>query len=169
MMRYYFPDIYIMNQKNLALLFTCIVICEFAGFIGSIATFPAIPAWYSGLTKPWFSPPNWVFGPVWTLLYALMGSSLYLVIKNGMNPKNLRGFYFFGVQLSLNILWSIIFFALKSPFFAFIEILFLMASIILTMAEFRKVDKNAFYLLLPYLAWVIFASALNFWVWELNP
>ena len=158
-----------MDRKNLTLLFGCIVICEFAGFIGSIATFPAIPTWYAGLNKPWFSPPAWVFGPVWTLLYAMMGGALYLVIKNGLNYKNIKGFYLFGAQLSLNILWSIIFFGLKSPFFAVIEILFLMAVIILTMVEFRKVDKNAFYLMAPYLAWVVFASILNFWAWGLNP
>jgi translocator protein len=157
-----------MNRKNLTILIACIIACEVAGIIGSIATFPAISTWYAGLVKPWFSPPNWLFAPVWTLLFAMMGGSLYLVIKNGVNSKNMKGFYLFGAQLSLNILWSIIFFGLKSPFFALIEILFLMAMIILTMVEFRKVDKNAFYLMAPYLAWVVFAAVLNFYVWRLN-
>jgi benzodiazapine receptor len=167
-----------MSRRNLYLLLGCIFVCELAGLIGSIATFPAtptgivawgqVPTWYAGLVKPWFSPPSWLFGPIWTILYAMMGSALYLVIKNGVNAKNIKGFYLFGAQLSLNILWSIIFFGLRKPFFAWIEILFLMAAIILTMVEFRKVDKNAFYLLVPYLAWVVFASILNFYVWGLN-
>lgn len=146
----------------------CVFACLMAGFIGSIATTPAIPAWYASLNKPWFSPPNWLFGPVWTILYILMGVSLYLVIKGGVNDRNRKGFYLFGAQLSLNILWSIIFFGLKNPFFAFIEILFLAAMIILTIIEFRKSDKRAAWLLAPYLAWVIFATVLNLYVWMLN-
>lgn len=157
-----------MPRQNLKLLLACIFVCEIAGLIGSIATIPAIPTWYAGLVKPWFSPPAWIFAPVWTILYAMMGGAIYLVIRNGVNSKNLKGFYLFGAQLSLNILWSLIFFGLKNPFASFIEILFLEASIILTAVEFYKVDKTAAYLLVPYILWVAFAAVLNFWVWRLN-
>lgn len=157
-----------MGKTDYTKLVIGIFVCEVAGLIGSLATFPAIPTWYSQLAKPWFSPPNFVFGPVWTILYAIMGASLYLVIKKGLNSKNTKGFYLFGTQLSLNILWSLIFFGLKNPFAAFIEIIFLEVSIILTAIEFYKIDKKAAYLLVPYILWVAFAAILNFWVWRLN-
>ncbi|MBN2094473.1 MAG: tryptophan-rich sensory protein [Candidatus Aenigmarchaeota archaeon] len=146
-----------------------ILACQAAGFIGSFATTPAIPTWYAGLSKPWFSPPNWVFAPVWLLLYTLMGLALYLIIKDGLKTLDAqRGFYAFGAQLGLNILWSILFFGLKSPPAAFICIMLLVVAIIVTTWEFWIIDRRAAYLMMPYLVWVLFATVLNFYIWQLN-
>ena len=110
-----------------------------------------------------------MFGPVWIALYTLMGISLYLVWKKGLKNKKVQlGILFFGVQLALNSLWSIIFFGLKNPFYAFIEIVILWLAILLTIYQFWKIDRNASYLLVPYLLWVTFAAILNLSIWRLN-
>ena len=137
-----------------------------AGAIGSIFTFRSIPTWYNTLNKPAFNPPNWLFGPVWTTLYILIGISVYLVWTN--KKKNTTAFIIFGTQLFLNALWSILFFGLKNPLIAFIEIILLLAAILYTIIIFYKIDKNAAYLLIPYLFWVSFASILNFSIFYLN-
>ncbi len=148
----------------------CILVCELAGIIGSIFTISSIPTWYATLQKPFFSPPNWIFAPVWTILYALMGIALYLVWTKGLKTKNAgSAIKAFTVQLVLNTSWSIVFFGFHSPFYAFINILLLIAAIIWTMVEFCKVSKTAAYLLAPYLTWVGFAAILNYSVWMLNP
>lgn len=147
---------------NLWLFVASLAICQGAGLIGSIFTFPAIGGWYQTLVKPSFSPPNWIFGPVWTLLYLMMGVSLYFIwVRKG----SLKWFW---VQLVLNSLWSILFFGLKSPGLAFLEIIFLWYAILTTIKTFLKQFKPAAYLLYPYLAWVSFASVLNFSIWVLN-
>lgn len=153
--------------KNFPLLIFTILISEGAGILGSIFTFSSIPTWYAGLAKPSFSPPNFVFGPVWTTLYALMGISLYLVWGSKAKSKQ-HAMRLFFIQLGLNVLWSVIFFGLKSPGLAFIEIIALWIAIILTIKAFRKISKNATYLLYPYLFWVSFATVLNFSIWILN-
>lgn len=148
--------------KTPLLFLYCLILCLSAGFIGSIFTTPSIPTWYAGLAKPFFSPPNWLFGPVWTFLYLLMGISLWLVMRRGRVPV------YFWFQLILNTLWSIIFFGFRSPFFAFIEILILWYFILRTIKSFTKISSTSAYLLYPYLAWVSFASILNFSIWFLN-
>lgn len=153
--------------KNLPLLILAILISEGAGILGSIFTVSSIPTWYATLVKPSFSPPNFVFGPVWTTLYALMGISLYLVwISKAKSKKYALKLFFF--QLGLNALWSIIFFGLKNPGLAFLEIIVLWIAILLTIKAFSKISKNASYLLYPYIFWVSFATILNFSIWILN-
>lgn len=139
------------------------------GAIGGIATGPAIGTWYTGLNKPFFNPPNWIFGPVWTLLYILMGVALYLVWTNPPQEKNPhRAEMLFGIQLVLNLLWSVIFFGLRNPLAAFLEIILLWGAILLTWQKFREISQTAALLLLPYLAWVSFAGILNLAIVILN-
>jgi tryptophan-rich sensory protein len=145
-----------------------IIICQLAGMIGSVFTMPAIPGWYANLNKPSFSPPNWLFGPVWILLYTLMGISLYLVWNQKGSVGTKTALIFFAVQLGLNTLWSLIFFGLRLPLAAFLEILVLWLFILLTILKFFPISKVAAYLLIPYLLWVSFASLLNFYIFRLN-
>lgn len=154
--------------KNFPILIFSISICEGAGILGSLFTFSAIPTWYATLNKPSFSPPNWVFGPVWTILYFMMGISLYLIWISKSKQKQ-NAFILFFIQLGLNTLWSIVFFGLKNPTFAFIDIIALWIAIILTIQSFYKINKFAGYLLIPYFVWVSFASILNLFIVILNP
>ena len=148
--------------KNLPKLIFSIGICLGAGVLGSFFTFSAIPIWYATLNKPSFSPPNWVFGPVWTVLYILMGISLYLVWTKKKVPS------VFWVQLVLNAAWSIIFFGMKNPVLSLVDIVALWIAIILTIKSFYPISKTAFYLLIPYLLWVSFATILNLSIVLLN-
>ena len=148
--------------KVLPKLIFSIGICLGAGIIGSFFTVSAIPEWYATLNKPAFSPPNWIFGPVWTILYILMGVSLYLVWVKKTVPA------VFWLQLILNALWSIIFFGMKNPTLAFVDIIALWVAIVLTIKAFSKINKLAGQLLWPYLAWVSFASILNLAIVILN-
>ena len=146
-----------------------ILVCQGAGIIGSFFTLPAISTWYTTLLKPSFNPPNWIFAPVWTLLFLLMGISLYLIWNRGLRDKETKkAIFIFGVQLILNMIWSVLFFGLQSPLYAFIEIIILWFAILLTIISFYKIFKAAAYLLLPYILWVTFASALNFSILILN-
>lgn len=142
-----------------------------AGVIGSAFTFSSIPTWYASLNKPFFNPPNWLFGPVWTTLYILMGIAAYLIWEK-LDKKNIgkvkNALTIFAVQLVLNSLWSIVFFGFKSPWYAFVVILLLWYAIFLTITKFSKIDKRAGWLLIPYLAWVSFASVLNFAIAWIN-
>jgi tryptophan-rich sensory protein len=143
----------------------CILLSLSAGFIGMIFTVTGPESWYSQLIKPSFNPPNWLFGPVWTTLYILMGIALYLVLKK-KNTK--RAKILFISQLILNTLWTIIFFGMHNPLLAFIEIIILWTAILLTIQEFRKKSLAAAYLLIPYLLWVSFASILTLAIYLLN-
>ncbi len=155
---------------DFAKLAASIVICQLAGALGAVFTVQSIPTWYAQLNKPAFSPPNWVFAPAWTTLYFLMGIALYLVWSKGVETKGAKlALGVFGVQLALNAAWSIIFFGLRSPSLAFLEIIALWASILATTILFYKISKPAGLLLAPYLAWVAFAAALNYYVAILNP
>lgn len=152
--------------------FASIAICLLAALIGSIFTMPAIPTWYAALMKPELNPPAWVFGPVWTVLYVLMGIALYLVWSRGLGPgqKNVHvAMAVFGVQLILNVLWSYLFFGLQAPFFALIEIVLLWLAILMTIAAFYRVSIPAALLLVPYIVWVSFAAYLNYGIYVLNP
>jgi tryptophan-rich sensory protein len=158
------------KRNNILKLVASVIICLFAGFIGSIFTTPSIPTWYATLTRPSFNPPDWIFAPVWTTLFVLMGISLYLVWNKGLQDKKVKiSLFIFGVQLVLNVLWSFLFFGLHSPFYAFLEIITLWAAIVLTIVNFFKVSKTAGLLLIPYIFWVSFAAILNFSIWKLNP
>ncbi len=159
------------TKQNPLMLVGLIILCEFVGSLGAIFTAPNIPTWYALLNKPFFSPPNWVFFPVWTLLFLMMGVALYLVLQNKDKKLIQAGWVAkvsFVVQFAFNILWSYLFFGLKNPFLGFIGILFLWASIVFTIVAFYKVDKRAAYLLVPYILWVSFATLLNYFVMILN-
>ncbi|MDD2785715.1 MAG: tryptophan-rich sensory protein [Patescibacteria group bacterium] len=158
-----------MKFSNLAKLISTILICELAGVIGAVFTTSSIGGWYSGLIKPDFSPPNWIFGPVWTTLYFLMGVAAYLIWNKGLNRKSVKiALSFFIAQLILNIFWSIIFFGLHSPGGAMIEIVFLWLTILATIITFYKIFRPAAWLLVPYILWVSFAGYLNYSIWILN-
>ncbi len=181
-----------MNFNKAIKLLVSIIICELAGFAGSIFTTPEINNWYKLLNKPGFNPPSWIFAPVWTTIFILMGVSLYLVwakkfvVKNELklskkkawNPWSQKFLYgkwqkanimlIFAVQLALNVVWSIIFFGLHNPGVAFFELLMLWVAIIYTIINFYRVSKNAALLLLPYVIWVSFAAILNYFIWILN-
>ncbi|MFH0814826.1 MAG: TspO/MBR family protein [Candidatus Falkowbacteria bacterium] len=146
-----------------------VAVCEFAGMVGSIFTAPAIQAWYVGINKPSFNPPNWIFAPVWTTLFLLMGVSLFLVWTKKTDRKLKKSaMVFFCAQLALNIVWSIIFFGLHSPAWAFADIIALWVLILLNAIYFYKISKAAGWLYVPYLLWVAFASVLNFVIWKIN-
>lgn len=158
-----------MKISNPFKLFISLLICQLAGLIGSLFTISKIPNWYMTLNKPELAPPNWIFGPVWTTLFVLMGIALYIVWKQGIDRKDVKiALYIFGTQLILNVLWSIIFFGLENPGSAFIEIISLWISILLSIIYFYRINKTAGYLLIPYITWVSFASYLNFMIWVLN-
>jgi benzodiazapine receptor len=159
-----------MNPREIGKLIVSILVCQAAGIIGSLVTTANIPTWYASLNKPFFTPPNWLFGPVWITLYTLMGISLFLIIRDGWHqPEKRRGLYFFGAQLFLNSLWSILFFGLQSPLLGVMGIIPMWILILLTILEFRKTNRTAAWLLVPYICWVTIATALNIGVWLLNP
>lgn len=140
-----------------------------AAAIGSFSTISAIPTWYASLVKPSFSPPNYLFGPVWTLLYLLMGIALYRVWSKGTeNPPVKSAVTLFIIHLIFNLLWSILFFGLHNPALALFDIIILFIFIIVLIKKFYAPDRLAAYLLIPYLLWVAFATALNFEIWRLN-
>lgn len=155
-----------MKVRNLPKLVFAILICQGAGFLGSIFTAPAISTWYVTLQKPELSPPNWVFAPVWTALFLMMGIALYLVLSAKVQSK--KAVQLFGFQLGLNVAWSIIFFGLKNPGLALLEIVILWIAIFLTIKSFYQINKTAGYLLVPYLLWVSLALYLNYQIWILN-
>lgn len=139
-----------------------------AGALGSIATTPNIPTWYAALEKPVLNPPNFVFGPVWTVLYVLMGISLYL-FWNAKGQGGKRSAYVaYGVQLVLNTLWSVVFFGLQLPFLGVFVIALLDLMVIVTILLFFEKSKLAAYLLIPYLLWISFATYLTVSIWLLN-
>ena len=144
-----------------------ILLCFLTGVLGSFFTASAITTWYADLSKPLFSPPNYIFAPVWTILYVLMGISLYLLWTSNKKGRE-KAIRLFLIQLALNFFWSIIFFGMHSPRLAFVEIILLWAFIFLTIRASLPVSKTAAYLLYPYLAWVTFATVLNLFIAILN-
>lgn len=148
-----------MKKTNWIKLVLAILIPQVAGGIGAIFTTPKIQTWYTTLDKPFFQPPNWLFGPVWTILFLLMGISLYIVWNKKKSLTD-KVFNWFWIQLGLNVIWSVIFFGMENPGLALIEIVVLWIAI-------RQMMKN-FPLQFPYLAWVSFATLLNGAVWWLN-
>lgn len=146
-----------------------IIICELVGIAGSFFTVSSIGSWYIYLNKPVFNPPNWVFGPVWTILYALMGYSAYRIWTKGIKKEkvgNAKEYFIF--QLVLNAIWTPVFFGSKDLLMALVIIAVLWLLILKTILLFYKLDKISAYLLIPYLLWVSFATILNFSLWYLN-
>ena len=153
-------------------LIVSIVLCFLVAFAGSATTMFSVLTWYAKLNKPFFNPPNWVFGPAWTILYFLMGVSLYLVWNKNLKnkKKEIKGIAIrvFIYQLILNFLWSWVFFGLHQPFLALITIIVLWVSIFTAIKYFYKISKMSAYLLIPYILWVSFASVLNLFIVILN-
>jgi benzodiazapine receptor len=149
-------------MKNLPKLILSIIACELVGILSTPFTVAAIPTWYATLIKPSFAPPNWLFGPAWTLLYLCMGISFYLISISKLKKKNVneaKKYFFF--QLACNFIWSPVFFGLHNPMLGLIVIILLWILILLTMQKFYPISKPAFYLLVPYILWVSFATTLN--------
>ena len=159
-----------MKINNFFKLVIAIGVSLGAGVIGSFFTAPAVQSgWYIGIVKPALNPPAWVFGPVWTTLFALMGIAAFLVWKKGLDRRDVKiALGIFLGQLVLNTFWSIIFFGLHSPGGALIEIVFLWLAIRSTIVAFYKISKPAAWLLVPYILWVSFAMYLNYSIWMLN-
>ncbi len=145
-------------------------ICLGVGYLSSIVTQSSIATWYPTLIKPSFNPPNWIFAPVWTLLFILMGISAGLVWDKYDEDKELvkKGMLFFAIQLVFNALWSYLFFGLNNLLLASIEIILLLLLIYETYIIFKKMDKKASYLLIPYMLWVGFATILTVTIYLLN-
>lgn len=155
-----------MRKLDVLKLLGSVAMCELAGAIGSLFTSSNIEVWYAGLNKPAWTPPSWVFMPIWVSLYALMGISLFLVL----NQKGVKSsqIFTFSVQLALNVAWSVVFFGLHSVVAGFVCILMLLVTITLTIMSFSFKSHLATYLLIPYLAWVIVATFLNYHILILN-
>lgn len=146
-----------------------IFICELAGVLGALFTVSGVRDWYPSLIKPPWTPPAAAFGPIWTLLFALMGVSLGLVwAQSDQTPRKKRALIWFFVQLMLNVAWSVVFFGGRSPGWGYAVIIMLWLAIAATMWIFSKISRSAGLLLVPYFAWVTFASALNFGILSLN-
>ncbi len=158
-----------MTKQHVIKLISAILICEASGIIGSLFTARAIPTWYATLNKPSFNLPNWVFAPVWTTLFVMMGVAAFLVWKKGLAHLGVKfALSMFLLQLLFNFLWSVMFFGLRSPLAGLIDIAALWVTLTITIWLFFKRSTVAGLLLLPYLAWVSFASVLNFAIWRLN-
>lgn len=145
------------------------VVCVSIGYLSGMVTRDSIHTWYPTLIKPFFNPPNWIFAPVWTLLYIMMGIAAGLVwTSNHEFGAVKKALGFFAIQFGLNALWSYLFFGLHNPLLALVEILLLLLMIFETYNQFKKINRIAGFLLIPYLAWVSFATILNASIWWLN-
>jgi translocator protein len=159
-----------MNGIQVAKLLSLIAGTEAVGIVSGLWTASSVKTWYPTLRKPPYRPPNWLFAPVWTTLYAMMSIAMYTVAeKDGADRSVVRiSKVLWGMQLVFNFLWSYLFFGRRSPFLALIDIAFMWVAIVLTTIAFAKVSRRAALLMLPYLLWVSFASLLNFDIWRLN-
>ncbi|MDO6515696.1 TspO/MBR family protein [Zobellia uliginosa] len=157
-----------MKKKALYITYA-ISICLAIGFLSSFATQSSVNDWFTTLNKPSFNPPSWLFAPVWTVLYIMMGAAAGIVWAKGFYHLWVKtALYHFGFQLLLNAAWSIVFFGLKEPLWALFVIIALVIVLSLTIKWFKVVSKTAAWLLVPYLLWVCFATVLNYKLWELN-
>jgi len=156
--------------RNLGVLALFVLLPLAVGFASGMSTVEGVRTWYQEIAKPAWTPPDGVFGPVWTALYISMGIAAYLAWRRGpAGPSRRRALTLFVLQLVLNGLWSVLFFGLRSPGLAFAEILVLLALIALTVRAFYARARPAGWLMTPYLAWVAFAAVLNFTIWRMNP
>lgn len=154
-------------MRNWLKLLISIILPQIAGALGALVTISSVGSWYQTIEKPSFNPPSWVFGPAWTLLYIMMGVSLYLIWKSD-HPFKKKALWLFGIQLFLNTIWSPAFFGLESPILGLIVIIPLWVMILVCIRAFFPIDKWASYLLIPYLLWVSFATVLTASIWYLN-
>ena len=163
----------IKKKSNIARAGTFILavgVCYVAAAVGSVFTALSVNTWYAGLAKPPFTPPGWFIGAVWTVLYLLMGISLFLVLDEDRDRPEVKwGISLFSVQLGLNVIWSLLFFGLRSPFLAFIGILLLWGAIAATLHRFLAISRISASLLVPYIVWVTIAACLNVGILLLNP
>ncbi len=156
-------------KKKLTYIALAVGVCLVVGFLSSFATQSSVNDWYLTLNKPDFNPPNWVFAPVWTVLYIMMGVAAGIVWAKGFHHLWVKtALYHFAFQLLLNATWSIVFFGFREPFWGLVVIITLLILIVLTFRWFRIVSKIAAWLLVPYFLWVCFATVLNYNIWELN-
>jgi tryptophan-rich sensory protein len=156
------------NKGDWIGLVVSILICFAVAGLGSLATIPEIPNWYQTIKKPVWTPPNWLFGPVWTALYLAMAVAAWLVWKQAGWESNSSALWLFVIQLALNLAWSFIFFKFHSPAWALVDIVFLWLAILATAVKFAGVSIAAALLLVPYLIWVTYAASLNFAIWRMN-
>jgi benzodiazapine receptor len=156
--------------QSYPILAAAILFCLIVGSLGSLVTITGTGSWYSALQKPFFAPPSWVFAPVWITLFILMGIALCLIWESGIEHRNVKvALGIFGIQFVLNVIWSFLFFGLESPIIGLVDIILLWVMILTTIGAFYRVKKSAAYLLIPYLAWVTIASALNGAIYFMNP
>jgi len=158
-----------MNPRDMGSLAVSIMICFGAAWLGAAFTTPSISGWYAALRKPAWTPPNWLFGPVWSLLYLSMAIAAWLVWRRLEIPASKLALALFAFQLVLNVAWSGIFFTLHMVGASFAEVVLLWISILATGLTFRPLSPAAGWLMAPYLLWVSFAAALNYAIWKLNP
>ncbi len=154
--------------RQVVMLLGFIATCFAAAGLGAAATTTSVGGWYQTLAKPSWNPPDWLFGPVWSVLYLMMSFSAWLVWRRGGWSASRPALTWFGIQLALNVLWSIVFFGMRQPGMAVVEIVVLWLAIVATVVAFRRKSVAATFLMLPYLAWSTFAAVLNFTIWELN-
>ncbi|MCM8774798.1 MAG: tryptophan-rich sensory protein [Candidatus Omnitrophica bacterium] len=157
-----------MLVKNAVKLIAAMGICLAVGVLGGWGTASSVKTWYGILRQPVFTPPDWIFAPVWTALYILMGISLFLMIKDPPGQDTRRALQYFGIQLAANAMWPFLFFGLRSPLYGLLDIVLLWGFIFCTIKYSFKVSKPAAYLLIPYIAWVSFALILNCSIYLLN-
>ncbi|MDI9363969.1 MAG: TspO/MBR family protein [Flavobacterium sp.] len=157
-----------MERSNVIKAISSIGLTVGLGTASGYLTVSEIPTWYAGVTKPSFNPPNYLFGPVWTILYILMGISFFIIWKQPPSPQRKKAINFYLLQYALNLAWSFIFFNQHQIFLALIDIIAMWFLIQFTMIAFGKINKIAAWLLLPYLLWVSFATMLNAAIWLLN-
>lgn len=157
-------------MQKIARIVLVVTTCLVIGYLSGTVTRESITTWYPTLVKPIFNPPNWIFAPVWTLLYAMMGVAGGIIWNHLETNKEQvkKAFTFFIIQLALNALWSYLFFGLHNPLLALLEIIILWLMIFETYVQFKSINKLAGWLLIPYLAWVSFATILNASIWWLN-
>ena len=156
-------------MKSITKLIISILIPLAVGAVSGLFTASSVNDWFKTLNKPWFNPPSWLFAPVWTILYIMMGIAFYIIWNSHSKlEKRYTGYTYYWLQLGLNFLWSFLFFYYKRPDLALIDIILLFIMITSTIFSFRKISKTAAWLLAPYLCWVAFATALNFEIWRLN-
>lgn len=149
-------------------LFVALLICFAAAGLGATATTPKIAGWYAGLTKPDWTPPDWLFGPVWSCLYAMMAVAVWLIWRQETTAGSKTPLLLFSLQLILNSLWSVLFFGLENPGLAVVNIVLLWGAILATLVSFWSRSKLAGAMLVPYLLWVSFATVLNIAIWQMN-
>lgn len=158
-----------MKLNNPLKLIIALAVPLFIGWVGSLFVMPALPIWYNSLAKPALNPPSWIFAPVWTLLFVLMGIAAFLVWRKELNKKTVKmALAIFIFQLFLNVFWSLLFFGMRNPMVAFTEIISLWFAIMALLLAFYQVSRPAAYLLIPYVLWVSFATYLNYAIWQLS-